>query len=190
MKKLAVLTIALVALMFALGGFAQAEAADDIQAIKKAVKENPNYEPGKEVKWFKVLVTDNKAGKDKVRITLPLSLVEAFVKCSGDDHLKHRPRAHRHRFRGAARRAQEGRPHGHHRGLRGGRDRQGLAGIARRDRIRGEAEGLRFPLFLVLLPIPGDRMFRFFLCLKEFPARGARPGVRRPPLDPRPEPAR
>lgn len=88
MKKLAVLTIALVALMFALGGFAQAESADDIQAIKKAVKENPNYEPGKEVKWFKVLVTDNKAGKDKVRVTLPLSLVEAFVKCSGDDHLK------------------------------------------------------------------------------------------------------
>jgi sugar phosphate isomerase/epimerase len=88
MKKLAILTIALVALMFALGGFVHAESTDDIQAIKKAVKENPNYEPGKEVKWFKVLVTDNKAGKDKVRITLPLSLVETFVKCSGNDHVK------------------------------------------------------------------------------------------------------
>ncbi len=88
MKRTAVSTVAIVALVFALGGFVRADGPDDIQAIKKAVKENPNYEPGKEVKWFKVLVTDNKAGKDKVRITLPLSLVEAFVKCDDEDHLK------------------------------------------------------------------------------------------------------
>ncbi len=88
MKKLAVPTIAIVALVLALGSFVRAEGHDDIQAIKKAVKENPNYEPGKEAQWFKVLVTDNKAGKDKIRITLPLSLVEAFVKCADDDHLK------------------------------------------------------------------------------------------------------
>lgn len=88
MKRTAIMTIALVALVFALGGFVRAEGPDDIQAIKKAVKENQNYEPGKEVKWFKLLVTDNKAGKDKVRVTLPLSLVEAFVKCADDDHLK------------------------------------------------------------------------------------------------------
>jgi hypothetical protein len=88
MKKLAVLMIAIVALVFVLGTLVRAEGPDELQAIKKAVKENPNYEPGKDVKWFKVLVTDNKAGKDKVRITLPLSLVEAFVKCADDDHLK------------------------------------------------------------------------------------------------------
>ena len=88
MKKLAVLTVVIVVLGLALVGFARAESRDDIQAIKKAVKENPNYEPGKEVKWFKVLVTDNKAGKDKVRITLPLSIVEAFVKCADNDHVK------------------------------------------------------------------------------------------------------
>jgi hypothetical protein len=88
MKKLTVLMIAIVALVFVLGTLVQAEGPDELQAIKKAVKENPNYEPGKDVKWFKVLVTDNKAGKDKVRITLPLSLVEAFVKCADDDHLK------------------------------------------------------------------------------------------------------
>jgi len=88
MKKLTVLMIAIVALVFVLGTLVRAEGPDELQAIKKAVKENPNYEPGKDVKWFKVLVTDNKAGKDKVRITLPLSLVEAFVKCADDDHLK------------------------------------------------------------------------------------------------------
>jgi hypothetical protein len=88
MKKATFLALAAFALAIALGGIALAESHDDIQAIKKAVKENPNYEPGKEVKWFKILVTDNKAGKDKVRITLPISLVEAFVKCAGDKHLR------------------------------------------------------------------------------------------------------
>jgi len=88
MKKATFTALAAFALALALGGIALAESHDDIQAIKKAVKENPNYEPGKEVKWFKVLVTDNKAGKDKVRITLPLSLVEAFVKCADDRHLR------------------------------------------------------------------------------------------------------
>jgi hypothetical protein len=88
MKKATFLALAAFALALALGGIALAEGHDDIQAIKKAVKENPNYEPGKEVKWFKVLVTDNKAGKDKVRITLPISLVEAFVKCADNKHLR------------------------------------------------------------------------------------------------------
>jgi hypothetical protein len=88
MKKIALVTAAAVVLAFALGGFVRAEGPDDIQAIKKAVKENPAYEPGKDVKWLKVLVTDTKAGKEKVKITLPLSLVEAFVKCADDDHLK------------------------------------------------------------------------------------------------------
>jgi hypothetical protein len=88
MKKATFTVLAAFALALALGGIALAESHDDIQAIKKAVKENPNYEPGKEVKWFKVLVTDNKAGKDKVRITLPISLVEAFVKCADNKHLR------------------------------------------------------------------------------------------------------
>jgi len=87
MKKATFLALAAFVLAFAFGGIALADGHDDIQAIKKAVKENPNYEPGKEVKWFKVLITDNKAGKDKVRITLPISLVEAFVKCADDKHL-------------------------------------------------------------------------------------------------------
>jgi len=58
---------------------------DDFQAIKKAVKENPSYETGKEVKWFKVLVTDNVTKKDKIKITLPISLLEILLK-SGHKH--------------------------------------------------------------------------------------------------------
>jgi hypothetical protein len=88
MKKATFLVLAIVILTFLLATFVLADSRDDLQAIKKAVKENPNYEEGKEVKWFKLLVTDNKTNKDKVRITLPISLVEAFVKCADNKHLK------------------------------------------------------------------------------------------------------
>jgi hypothetical protein len=88
MKRTAWLVLALVGLMFLTPSFASADKRDDLQAIKKAVKENPAYEPGKEVKWFKVLVTDTRTNKETVRITLPIALVEAFMKCSGDKHLR------------------------------------------------------------------------------------------------------
>lgn len=53
---------------------------NDLQAIKKAVKKSgPRLEAG-EAKWFKVLITDTQNGKDKVRITLPLSLLELFIR--------------------------------------------------------------------------------------------------------------
>jgi hypothetical protein len=65
-----------------------ADKKDDFQVIKKAVKENPNYEQGKEAKWFKVLVTDAKTNKERVRVTLPISLVEVFLKCAEDKHFR------------------------------------------------------------------------------------------------------
>ncbi|MCJ7589205.1 MAG: hypothetical protein MUQ00_15080 [Candidatus Aminicenantes bacterium] len=88
MKKTAFLMTAVFGLALILGTFAVADDRVDFQAIKKAVKDNPNYEPGKDVKWFKVLVTDTKTNKDKVKITLPLVLVEAFVKCADNKHFK------------------------------------------------------------------------------------------------------
>lgn len=80
MKKTTIVTILilLAALMFSVQGYAKDK--DDMQAIKKAVKENPEFEAGKPAQWFKVLVTDSKTGKDKVKITLPLSLVEVLAK--------------------------------------------------------------------------------------------------------------
>ena len=88
MKKVA----SLVLIFFVLGVFLPnlllADSKDEIQAIKKAVKKNPDYKAGEEVKWFKVLVTDNKTKKDKVRITLPIFLIETLLKCVDEDDLK------------------------------------------------------------------------------------------------------
>ena len=88
MKKIQVLALVAVTISFLLATFVLADSRDDIQAIKKAVKENPSYEAGKEVKWFKLLVTDNKTNKVKVQITLPLSVVEVFLKCAGEKPMK------------------------------------------------------------------------------------------------------
>ena len=88
MKKTAWLMIAALGLALILGPYALADGRQDLQAIKKAVKDNPNYEPGQAVRWFKVLVTDTGTGKDKVKITLPLVLIEAFVKCADNKHLR------------------------------------------------------------------------------------------------------
>jgi len=88
MKKTAIAILAVVALTFLAAPVLRAAAANDFQAIQKAVKQNPAYEEGKEVKWFKVLITDTKTGKDKLRVTLPLALIEALVKCADDKDMK------------------------------------------------------------------------------------------------------
>jgi len=88
MKKVVILVLVIMAVVLLLTTVLLAERNSDIQAIKKAVKQNPAYESGKEVKWFKLLITDNQTKKDKVRITLPVSLIEVFIKCAQDRHLK------------------------------------------------------------------------------------------------------
>jgi uncharacterized protein YdeI (BOF family) len=88
MKRVAIAVFIALALSSLIANPLLADKKDDFQVIKKAVKENPNYEQGKEAKWFKVLVTDAKTNKDKVRVTLPISLVEVFLKCSEDKHFR------------------------------------------------------------------------------------------------------
>lgn len=88
MKKAAILVLVLFALSLILINFLLAESRDDYQAIKKAVKENPNYKPGEEAKWFKVLITDSKTNKVRAKVTLPISVIEIFLECAHDKHLK------------------------------------------------------------------------------------------------------
>ena len=88
MKKAASLVLIVFLLGVFLPNLVLADSKDDIQTIKKAVKKNPDYKAGEEVKWFKLLVTDNKTKQDKVKITLPISLIETLLKCVDDDDLK------------------------------------------------------------------------------------------------------
>jgi hypothetical protein len=88
MKKIALFILIVFTLSIIAINILHAERNDDIQAIKKAVKENPQYKSGVEAKWFKVLVTDTRTKKDKVKITLPVSLIELVMKCTDDRHLR------------------------------------------------------------------------------------------------------
>lgn len=88
MRKTALMLVFALIFMFFLSSWILADEKEDFQAIKKAVKENPQFKPGVEVKWFKVLVRDTKTKSDKIKITLPISLVEFFFKNSHSRHLK------------------------------------------------------------------------------------------------------
>ncbi len=82
MKKTAVAILALVLLGAAT---LPADAADrrDFKVIQAAVKKSPNpeYVEGREAKWFKVLITEGRAGEAKIRLTLPVALIELVMGC-------------------------------------------------------------------------------------------------------------
>jgi hypothetical protein len=88
MKRTTIAIVAALAVILLATPVLRAERGNDFQTIQKAVKQNPAYEAGKEVKWFKVLITDNRSGKDKLRITLPISLVELLVNCTDEKHMR------------------------------------------------------------------------------------------------------
>jgi len=90
MKKTACLIIlaALTALWIAPA--AAAEKKDSLQTIRKAVREGVEQAPSREPRFFKLLITDHRSKKETVRVTLPLSLVEAFVRAADNKHLRFR----------------------------------------------------------------------------------------------------
>jgi hypothetical protein len=61
---------------------------NDFKAIQKAVKKNPTYEPGREAKWLKILITDSRDKEERVSMTLPLSLIEVILGCTDSRHFK------------------------------------------------------------------------------------------------------
>lgn len=88
MKKVVMITTLLLAALMLTAVLFGAGDRDDYQVIKKAVKDSPGVEPVKEVKWFKVLVTDTRTGKEKVKVTMPLALVEIFARCAENKQVR------------------------------------------------------------------------------------------------------
>lgn len=87
MKRTALAVLA----VFCLGTLAAPAAAaghDDFKAFQKAVKKNPAYERGREVRWLKILIVDLEDKDDRVSLTLPLSLVELILGCADSRHFR------------------------------------------------------------------------------------------------------
>jgi hypothetical protein len=80
-KTMIVALVVVVAAVFVVSAFGMPDRTGDFQAIKKAVKENPQAVPGQPAKWFKLLVTDARTGKEKVKMTLPLSVMDILANC-------------------------------------------------------------------------------------------------------------
>ena len=87
MKRTTIVILAL----FCLGALAAPAVAanrQDFKVIQNAVKQAPAAESGREVKWFKVLITDSRSSEAKVKITLPVALIEAVLACTDGKHFK------------------------------------------------------------------------------------------------------
>jgi hypothetical protein len=87
MKRTTLIILAL----FCIGAFAAPAVAgnrQDFKVIQNAVKQAPATESGREVKWFKVLITDSRSSQAKVKITLPVALIEAILACTDGKHFK------------------------------------------------------------------------------------------------------
>ena len=87
MKRWAALMAVMVVFVYLAGPILAGGHEDDLQVIKKAVKGGHACEPGRAVKWFKVLITDNKSGSDIVKVTLPISMAKLLARCGKDKHL-------------------------------------------------------------------------------------------------------
>ena len=88
MKKIAIWTfVGLLVVVFAAPA-AGAEKGQDLKVIKKAVRENPSYRPGREVTRFNLEIRDTRAHREKVRITLPLALFDLVLKCADNERLR------------------------------------------------------------------------------------------------------
>ncbi|RPJ01535.1 MAG: hypothetical protein EHM31_01380 [Candidatus Aminicenantes bacterium] len=89
MKK----TIIVILALFVTGAMtvpAVAANRHDFKIIQAAVKKSPNpeYVEGREVRWFKVLITDSKSSDAKVKLTLPIALIELILSCDATRHVK------------------------------------------------------------------------------------------------------
>src|SRR4030042_3592584 len=87
MKKAALIILAIMVIGL-VAGPAIAANRNDFKAIQTAVKQNPAYEEGKEVKWIKVLITDGETNEAKVKVTLPIALIEVLINCTDSRHFK------------------------------------------------------------------------------------------------------
>ena len=86
MKRTAIVIMALLAL--GLAAPAVSAHGDDFQSFQKAVKRNPAYEKGREVRWFKVEIMERHSREGKLKITLPVALIELVLSCGETRHVR------------------------------------------------------------------------------------------------------
>lgn len=89
MKRTAFAIIVILAVIV-LAAPAAAASRNDFKVIQSAVKNSPKAEAaeGREVRWFKVLITDGRVAEPQIRITLPVALIELILASSDSRHFR------------------------------------------------------------------------------------------------------
>lgn len=88
MRKIALFVLVAIISCFILTNLLLSTEDFDLQTIKKAVKKNPRYSTNKEVRWFKIIITNKHKKREKIQVTLPLTLVDLFFDCTKEKELK------------------------------------------------------------------------------------------------------
>jgi hypothetical protein len=88
MRKTALLLLVAVISCLILSNLLLSKEDSDLQTIKKAIKKNPRYIANKEVRWFKIIITSKHKKREKIQVTLPLTLVDLFFNCTKEKELK------------------------------------------------------------------------------------------------------
>jgi hypothetical protein len=60
----------------------------DFKIIQRAVNQDKAPAASGEVKWLKVVIQDSKSSEAKVKITLPVALIEVVLACGEGKHFK------------------------------------------------------------------------------------------------------
>lgn len=60
----------------------------DFKVIQRAVNQGSAPATSGEVRWLKVLIQDSRSSEAKVKITLPVALIEAVLACGDGKHFK------------------------------------------------------------------------------------------------------
>lgn len=81
MKRTVMVIILILIFMFTTLSALSNSSDKDYKVIKKAVKKKSSSKHG-EISWFKMLVTDNFTKKVKVKITLPISIIDWLSECT------------------------------------------------------------------------------------------------------------
>ena len=88
MKRTALIVLAILGFGLAAAPAFAAASEEDFKVIQRAVKQGSASDAGGEVKWFKVLITDAKSSEARVKLTLPVALIEAVLACTDGRHFK------------------------------------------------------------------------------------------------------
>jgi len=86
MKRTAIMIMVLLAL--GLAAPAVSAHGDDFQSFQKAVKRNPHYEEGREIRWFKVEIRERHSREAGLKISLPVAIIELVLSCGDTRHVR------------------------------------------------------------------------------------------------------